>query len=280
MRWVILFYGWLIRHRNKIQRRTDKEQRLSRIPRPDSATYGHIKIFACPRLRADQRGFFFPPFDSFPESCGFGGMLSMRLSTSSGVGFGASTMQVSSEPLDQVAAAIGRSVYWWGSIEIALRRLCVNIARFRDLSFTGAKAREALEISLSHCDTRQRIATAKALAFEAMDGDTYDEIEQLLNVIDNQLRQKRNRFVHDEWEIDGDEIVQRKHGAIVQNVQSRERKMFWSKDQRYSSVEEVHAFASDVHQALRDLEALDRDLDEMFREIWPPEEWPQPAPEE
>lgn len=182
----------------------------------------------------------------------------MRVSTSPGVG--ALSMQVLSAPLDQVATAIGRSVCWRGSIEFALRSLCVDLAGFRDLSFTGAKAREALEITLSHGDTRQRIAAAKALAFETMDPDTYDEIERLLNVIDNKLRQKRNRFAHDEWEIDGDEIVQRKHGAIVKNVQSRERKMLWSIEARYGSVDEVHAFATEVSKALQDLRALDLQL--------------------
>lgn len=181
-------------------------------------------------------------------------------------------MRISHEPLEQVASAIGRSCYWWSSIEIELQGLCASLARFNDRSFDLEKVWEVLAISLSHMDIRQRVAVAKALAANGLDPDLYGEVESLLNHIDNDLRPERNRYVHDEWMMIDDSIVRRKHGAKVIPPQSRQLSVLRSTDRIYGSADEVDEFAQRVAKAVTDLLTINGDLDELYLEIWPPED--------
>jgi hypothetical protein len=181
-------------------------------------------------------------------------------------------MRIPSETLDQVATEIGRSCYWWGNIELRLQTLCVKLARFNDASLREAPVWSVLATVLSHTDARQRIAVAKALAAQSIDPDMYISIERLLNTVDNELRNERNRFVHDQWELEEEVIVRRKHGARVVRPQSRQLTVEQTTDRRYVDVVEVSAFAGRVADALDKLIALEAELDDLYDEIWPEDE--------
>jgi hypothetical protein len=180
-------------------------------------------------------------------------------------------MRISHEPLEQVASAIGRSCYWWSSIEIELQGLCASLARFNDRSFDREKVWEVLAISLSHMEIRQRVAVAKALAANGLDPDLYGEVESLLNHIDNDLRPERNRYVHDEWMMIDDSIVRRKHGAKVIRPQPRQLSVLKSTDRIYGYADDVDEFAQRVAKAVTDLLTINSDLDELYLEVWPPD---------
>ncbi|WP_375421816.1 hypothetical protein [uncultured Sphingomonas sp.] len=178
-------------------------------------------------------------------------------------------MRIPSKTLDQVATEVGRSCYWWGNIEFRLQILCVKLARFNDESLRQVPAWNVLSTVLSHMDARQRIAVAKALAAQSIDPDMYAPIERLLNTVDNELRSERNRFVHDQWELEEEVIVRRRHGAHVVRPQSRQLTVEQTKDRRYVDLAEVGAFAGRVADALAELIALEAELDDLYEEIWP-----------
>jgi len=186
---------------------------------------------------------------------------------------------MSHEPLEQVAAAIGRSCYWWSSIEIELQELCSNLARFIDRSFEREEVWEVIAISLSHMDIRQRIAVAKALAANGVDPDLYDSLERLLNRIDNELRAERNRYIHDQWTVLDETIIRRRQGAKVIRPQSRTLEVRHSYDRAYASIDEVNDFAERLATALSEVLALNQELSDLYLEIWPPEESASPAHE-
>lgn len=181
-------------------------------------------------------------------------------------------MRLPMEPLERVAAAVGRSCYWWNSIEFTLSELCINLARFHDRQFEVEQVWNVLTVALSHMDARQRIAVAKVLAAQGIDPDLYGEVETLLNVIDGELRNERNRFVHDQWDVIDERIVRRKHGARVVRPQSRMIDVSYSTDKHYASADDVDEFSQRVETALRRLIAVNNELTELYAELWPSEE--------
>lgn len=178
-------------------------------------------------------------------------------------------MRIPSDTLDQVATEIGRSSYWWANIEHTLQSLCVNLARFADEDLDSEPVWSVLGTILSHMDVRQRVAVAKVLAAQSVDPDLYGQIERLLNTIDNDLRNERNRFVHDHWNTDGDAIGRRKYGARVTRPQSRTLAITQSTDRMYDDVAEVAQFSGRVASAFDKLTTLDRELVDLHDEIWP-----------
>lgn len=177
-------------------------------------------------------------------------------------------MRIPSDTLDQVATEIGRSSYWWGNIEHTLQTLCVNLARFTGEELESEAVWAVLSTILSHMDVRQRVAVAKVLAAQGVDPDLYGQIERVLNTIDTDLRNERNRFVHDQWQIEEEAIVRRKHGARVTRPQSRTLAVSQSTDRVYADVAEVARFTGRVAATFDELTRLDRELVDLHDEIW------------
>ena len=94
------------------------------------------------------------------------------------------------------------------------------------------------------------------------------QINTLLNTIDQDLRNERNRFVHDLWQIDHEAIVRRKHGARVVRPQSRVIEIQRTSDRAYVDVAEVAEFTDKVARALDNLLRLERELVELHEDIW------------
>jgi hypothetical protein len=170
-----------------------------------------------------------------------------------------------------VAHAIGEASIRWGDIEFVLHDLCINLAKFHDRQFEQAEAAGVMHTVLSVMDVRQRVAAAKALAAGGLDPDLYATTEKLLNYIDNDLRNERNRFVHDNWQERDGKIVRTKHGVRVVRPQSRMLEVQYSTAKEFTSVADVRVFADTVSTTLRDLIRLDDDLTELYQSIWPPE---------
>jgi hypothetical protein len=209
--------------------------------------------------------------DSFGLGCGLGGVRSIVRNTSSSLGT-VFSMRIPSETMDQVATEIGRSSYWWGNIEYTLQSLCVTLARFSGEELDSEPVWVVLATVLSHMDARQRIAVAKVLAAQGVDPDMYAQIDRLLNFIDNDLRNERNRFVHDQWQLETDGIVRRKHGARVTRPQSRQLAIHQATDKKYRDVHEVAEFATRVGDTLMKLVKLEAELEELHEETWPHEQ--------
>jgi hypothetical protein len=173
---------------------------------------------------------------------------------------------------DEIALIVGDVCLRWASIESVIHDICLHLADEIDGSdFSHRKAWDLLHVALSQMDIRQKIAVAKVYAHQIKNpypGDFYDRTESLLNYIDNAVRLERNRYIHDEWETEGSEIVRAKLGATVQRPQSHQRIIaIWS-ERRYQNLEAMREFVKNlefVYADLVDLDAQTANFD------WPPE---------
>lgn len=127
----------------------------------------------------------------------------------------------------------------------------------------------------SNTDLRTNIGIVKALAFKIGDGQTiFDRLEPLLNEIGNELRNKRNRFVHDLWLVsNADRIVRIEMGTRLSRVPgSGERVLELSKHEEFTSLSEIDAVALQVHGARVQLLNFSDELQEFYRQRYPEEE--------
>jgi hypothetical protein len=93
----------------------------------------------------------------------------------------------------KLATELGYVCIYWGWIEDAIDELITYTAEI--------EYEQIAQAIMGNADIRQKIQMAKALAFLRQDanGEWYRETIKLLNTIDNDLRQKRNRYVHAAW---------------------------------------------------------------------------------
>ena len=173
--------------------------------------------------------------------------------------------------IPRIEAAIGQTCYWWSRIEHLVHDLCLHLACCLSTDFERSVNRIPLHIALTNMDLRQRIATAKAFASQAPTANPtfYDRFEGLLNRVDNEFRNERNRYVHDLWEIGEDQAsIERFHQrTIVSRPQSRQRELSIGTTKAYASIVEVEAFVATLEQSFRDLCEFDSETATMASEL-------------
>ena len=173
--------------------------------------------------------------------------------------------------IPRIEAAIGQTCYWWSRIEHLVHDLCLHLASCLSVDFDQSVTRVPLHIALTNMDLRQRIATAKALASQAPTANAtfYDRLERLMNRVDNELRNERNRYVHDLWAIGDDEktIERFQQRTIVTRPQSRQRELSIGTTKPYASLVEVEAFVLQLEQAYHDICDFDAETATMASEL-------------
>lgn len=95
---------------------------------------------------------------------------------------------------DGILEALGNVVTLWSNVEAGLAEAIVSLGHLTD----NAAAR----IMLSQIDARGRIGALKSICFIEMPEPDFSLASSWLNAIDNELRNSRNRFIHDQWESD------------------------------------------------------------------------------
>jgi hypothetical protein len=165
---------------------------------------------------------------------------------------------------DQIALAIGDACIWWVTIEHVVHDIILHLAVYLDPAFKATTAaRDILHTTLASMDSREKVATAKALAHSVNTSDSpdfYERTEELLNYVDNVLRPERNRYIHDLWEIDGKAIIRLKIGARVIRPRPRKRELQLWTQRTYQSIESIREFVTTLELAYRDLVELDNHI--------------------
>jgi hypothetical protein len=96
-------------------------------------------------------------------------------------------------PMQKLATELGYICIYWGWIEDTIDTL---------ITYLGELEYEQIAQAITgNADVRQKIQMLRALAFLRQDdsGEWYKETLNLINTIDNDLRPKRNRYVHAAW---------------------------------------------------------------------------------
>jgi hypothetical protein len=118
-----------------------------------------------------------------------------------------------------------------------------------------------LATALYNMELREIAATIKtaAVALQIPTALT-DKLTQLLNVIDNDLRVQRNRYVHDQWVDEGDIAIRFQPGTRVTMLQARQPIHEFGRVKYYRTVEEIWGFVEQLEDAHERLDALQAEL--------------------
>ena len=98
----------------------------------------------------------------------------------------------------------------------------------------------------------------------------------MLNWIDNDLRNERNRCVHDLWQITGSSIRRIKQGAVVRKQPSSgDPKLEFGSVRSFGSKDELGEFHMDIYTATEEIDNIIIDLNLRIRALEePPQELP------
>jgi hypothetical protein len=143
---------------------------------------------------------------------------------------------------DELAKAIGYASIEWGRLEQSL-------SQFIELLAPLEKGNVALSIT-APIDIRDKIQIIKALAYLRKPYDEwYDKMAIMLDYIDNNLRPRRNRVIHDGWF--------RPQGRLI-------RRMHQIKFERPQAFQLVLRTETDIPVKLSEVRALAIELSDLF----------------
>ena len=150
------------------------------------------------------------------------------------------------DPVDELPAVIGEICIMWSHIESRLRDICISHAISRVPVDAIEHVRPILELWSANLGEKQLISISIATLFDALDRDNFDIAQRLINSIDNDLRGKRNRCVHDLWIVYPDRIEKTRYATKVKSTQSRTSSTEIVNVETYSSIDEIRKLASDL----------------------------------
>jgi hypothetical protein len=112
-----------------------------------------------------------------------------------------------------IQEALGNVVVLWSNIEGAVGEAILSLGELNDLP--------AARMMLYNMDIRSRLSALKAVCYMAMRPDDFSEAEKWLNHIDGDLRNYRNRLIHDEWSTDISQLVQGDMCALRNTIRTK-----------------------------------------------------------
>lgn len=144
-----------------------------------------------------------------------------------------------------------------------------------DNFYTDAGVSNSYALLSANLDLRGTINSAKALALSICTDNPilFSRLEPLLNRIDNELRNERNRFVHDRWIVAGDKIVRLKTGTKISRLPSTGNIRLETETKReFATISDVSEVASRIADANRQVADLSEQIQETYRQKYHPEE--------
>jgi hypothetical protein len=94
--------------------------------------------------------------------------------------------------MDAAALELGRITMEWARLEGAVNEAIGLLAPLEEGSVT--------EVVIGNADMRGKVQMMRGLAFIRKRDDTwFDDVNYVLSIIDNDLRVRRNEFIHAEW---------------------------------------------------------------------------------
>jgi hypothetical protein len=102
--------------------------------------------------------------------------------------------------LDRLTQAIGYVCVFWAWLEHTIDEAIYSIVAFDSMKMREKEIDEIKNAFAASGDIRSKIKTLRAVAFiRKWDDKWFGKIDKLLNTIDNDLRVKRNMYVHHHW---------------------------------------------------------------------------------
>jgi hypothetical protein len=133
--------------------------------------------------------------------------------------------------LNNVATAIGYTSIFWGWLDSELAELIEVLSPL--------ESGDVSQSIVTHIDMREKIKILRALGFIRKPSvEWFSDLKTTLDIIDDDLRNRRNRVTHDIWTGTHDTILRRTRHAKVIRPQARQQVL--------STVQEVSVKATEV----------------------------------
>lgn len=153
---------------------------------------------------------------------------------------------VMNENLADHAVAIGYVCIYWGLIEINLDKMVTYLTQFKDM--------KTAIIFAANMDIRDKIDLLKALGFaNKPDQEWYDEFARTLNIVNGDLRPRRNRYVHDIWTVEDEQILKITMKTKIANIPPSGEKELVLETPKETTPEEIWKLCREMIGAALDI---------------------------
>lgn len=117
-------------------------------------------------------------------------------------------------PLREHASEIGMICVFWSTLEMTLDMLYFALLNTDE---------HTASVLISNSSMRDKVTNIKLLAYKKKPSDVwFSKIKKQIEIIDNDLRPLRNRYVHDYWLASSQKIIQINHTTKLYKPQSRQ----------------------------------------------------------
>jgi hypothetical protein len=111
-----------------------------------------------------------------------------------------SSYRIEVPQLESVTRAIGYICVFWGWLEGAVDALLITLLPLEKITVTPEEVKRIADAIVASLDMRDKIRILRAVAFvRKIDAKWFKRLMAVLDLVDNDLRMKRNRYVHDVW---------------------------------------------------------------------------------
>jgi hypothetical protein len=150
-----------------------------------------------------------------------------------------------SAPLHRVAIEIGYISIYWAWLEDAVDELVTTLGPLE----RGQPA----EAIMGNTDIRQKVQMVKALAFlrQGDHADWYTSVIETLNTIDNDLRGRRNQFVHAGWYTPKGKLTRQKKSVKLSKSQAFQSLTLSTNSRVEIKIDDVRSFRKGVLHAVK-----------------------------
>lgn len=153
------------------------------------------------------------------------------------------------DEIQKCATLVGNLCFSWSALELGLDKLIRGIMAFPN--------EDAADTLLLNIDARDKIRITAGLGFLRKPSDEWFEIlKWCLDQIDNDLRTRRNHFVHDIWHVSPQGIKQIGRKTGFRKPQSHKQMEYYIETERPTGEKDIQALLDDVQKMLFRLEFL------------------------
>ncbi|MCA1433124.1 hypothetical protein I6F33_09075 [Bradyrhizobium sp. BRP20] len=151
------------------------------------------------------------------------------------------------KPLQRVALELGYISIYWAWLEDAIDSLITQLAPLEE--------GHAANAIMGSTDIRQKVQMLKALAFirRGKSDGWYEAVIANLNVIDNDLRGRRNAFVHAPWFVPKGKLVRHKKSTKIAKAQAFQPPVLTTLEITPVKIAEARKLKQDMLKALQNV---------------------------
>jgi hypothetical protein len=153
------------------------------------------------------------------------------------------------DSMDHVGTALGSLCFAWSALGHHIDQLLVRMLEIRDKKIANTL--------MANIDPRDKVRIALGVGYlRAVSGEWFETLKWCLDTIDNNLRARRNRFVHDLWHVDYRGISRIQQRTGFRKTQAFQPPEYYTEVVEQSTKEDIDALAKEITMMIIRLEFL------------------------